>query len=185
MALRLILVHHGRTHWNTQQKIQGHTGSCLDRVGKKQARQLGTQLIAQGMRIDKVISSDLFRAVQTAQSICTMLHTNFEQDERIRECGFGTLEGVTHKQAIDTYGKEILPHLQNREHPYNFRPFGGENRKEVLERHIDFLRDFYDRAANATILVVGHERSLNTLLGAMWSSVPPIENPGEFRIVEV
>ena len=62
--LRLLLVRHGQTEWNALRRYQGHSDLPLNGKGLEQARQLAARL--QPLTIDLAFSSDLLRAVQTA-----------------------------------------------------------------------------------------------------------------------
>ena len=64
-VLELWLIRHGETDWNRERRIQGQRQNPLSALGIKQARRLGLRLEAE--TFDKVYSSDLKRALQTAQ----------------------------------------------------------------------------------------------------------------------
>ena len=188
MATTVILARHGHTPWNFQGKIQGHSDRGLDQKGRCQSVELATELLSKSV-VDnglRIISSDLLRAVQTACLVKKALHlpADIEMDERLRECCFGTLEGMTRKQIVDTYGHEWNRHLTDRGFAYNFRQFGGEYKEEVIRRQARLLAELRDHPAS-TVLLVGHGRSLNSLIQYYWSHLEPINHNCEYRIINL
>ena len=94
----LLLVRHGETDWNAEQRWQGQCDVPLNETGRVQARRLGARLARlweQGAlpRPTRLLVSDLSRAVETAQllNVAPLLETDF----RLRERGFGSWEGKT------------------------------------------------------------------------------------------
>lgn len=86
-AVRLWLVRHGETEWNTARRFQGSTDLPLNDAGRNQAASLAVALT--GRTFDGVWSSDLIRAVETAR----IAVGEPAVDERLREMDFGEMEG--------------------------------------------------------------------------------------------
>lgn len=89
----LMLIRHGETEWNRQERFQGHGDSVLTGLGRCQAAEMGKRL--QTWDFQKLISSDLGRAVETARIIATHTGHKVETDRLIRERNYGVLEGLT------------------------------------------------------------------------------------------
>lgn len=89
----LLLVRHGRTAWNAEQRAQGHADVPLDEVGRQQAVALTQALSAR--RIARVWSSDLARAAQTAAVVADAFDVEIEYDARLREFDVGERQGLT------------------------------------------------------------------------------------------
>ncbi|MGL4697615.1 histidine phosphatase family protein [Enterococcus larvae] len=92
---KLYLIRHGKTMFNTIDRVQGWSDTPLTPEGKQTIQHLGVGL--QSVPFEEAYSSDSGRAIQTAKIILqhhkekeTIL---FEMDERIREWGFGSLDG--------------------------------------------------------------------------------------------
>ena len=88
----IYLVRHGETDWNAEKKIQGHTDIALNQNGRKQAKELANTIAH--LKIDKIISSDLLRARETAEIVNEEINKRVSFDTRIKEVGFGLLEGI-------------------------------------------------------------------------------------------
>ncbi|MBI2024754.1 MAG: histidine phosphatase family protein [Candidatus Harrisonbacteria bacterium] len=180
MKKTFVLVRHLTTSWNRRKLIQGQTDIELDEGGKQEARTLAKKL--QPLGIGCIVSSDLKRASQTANIIAETLHVPVVLDKRLRECAFGTVEGLTRKQAVEQYGDKILGAWNEQYDSYDFCEYGGENRKQVLERHLSFLNDVPSMSSEKTVLLVGHGRGLNTLLASLGH--PPTIKRSEYCIIE-
>jgi broad specificity phosphatase PhoE len=98
----LILVRHGETDWNAQQRWQGHSDTQLNDAGREQARRL-----AEGLdRVDALYSSDLARARETAEIFAESIGLEVRFDERLRERGFGAWEGLTTEEIESSFPDE-------------------------------------------------------------------------------
>jgi probable phosphoglycerate mutase len=92
-VLHVLLLRHGLTEYNAQGRVQGQSAVPLNAAGLEQSRRLAARLARYRPRIGKLISSDLPRAVQTAQAIEAALGLPIELDAGWRERGMGELEG--------------------------------------------------------------------------------------------
>ena len=178
--MKFILTRHSTTEWNSAGRIQGHTDIPLDQQGKAEAEQLAKAL--SGLGINLIVSSDLKRSSETAQIVNKVLAVPLQLDKRLREGSFGKIEGLTKQQAIEQFGSLVAPNWEDQYRAYDFRPFGGEHRDDVLARHIEVLRSLVSEKPNSTILLVGHARGLRTLLDGLGQS--PELKRGDYRIVE-
>lgn len=158
--MELVLIRHCETDWNAQNRVQGHSDVPLNVVGRTQARDLTERLRSAG--ITNVLCSDLRRASETGYAIAQDLGIPITHDARLRECAFGVLEGLTVQEIERIYGPAALPAGNFTD--YSFAAWDGEHRNQVLTRQLDCLEEFATRRPKATPLIVGHGRSLGTLL---------------------
>jgi probable phosphoglycerate mutase len=93
-ATRLLLIRHGETDWNAANRIQGQLDIPLNARGREQARLLA-EALAERDPIDHIYSSDLARALQTAQAIGTRLQSPITPMAALRERAFGAFVGRT------------------------------------------------------------------------------------------
>ena len=88
----LYMVRHGQTDWNLEHKIQGTYDIGLNAAGRAQVALTAEKL--KRFNLGKIVSSDLRRAVQTAEIMGNMLNITVEYDARLREYNFGQLSGL-------------------------------------------------------------------------------------------
>ena len=156
--LKLLLVRHGETDWNAQGRYQGHSDLPLNPKGFKQVQQLAERLLP--LQIDFVFSSDLQRALQTAQILVTGRETTIQTDPQLREMNFGLLEGVTFIEAMQRWPGMIEKWLQDHNQP----PQGGEPIDafdQRVSRFYDVLRQNFDQK---TVLIVAHGGPLRKII---------------------
>jgi len=178
--MKFILVRHTTTDWNSVGRIQGHADIALNKQGTSEAEALGVLLLNQGIGL--IVSSDLMRAKETAEIINWSLNVPLLLDKRLRECSFGKLQGLTKTEAVKQYGDTIIKNWDDQFSAYNFHSFGGEERNQVLARHLAVLKSIAKENKGKTVLIVGHDRGLCTLLSGLGET--PELNVGEYKIIE-
>ena len=97
ISTRIIAIRHGETAWNASARIQGHTDIPLNEHGQRQA-QLLAQALAQADKIDAIYSSDLQRALATAQALAQHTGARLVTHVGLRERAFGDFEGRSFAQ---------------------------------------------------------------------------------------
>ena len=104
-ATRIIAIRHGETEWNTGARIQGHTDIALNARGLWQAQRLAQTLADE--HIDHIYTSDLTRALTTAQAIAqpsaTATLRPLQMHIGLRERAFGQFEGATFEQIASQW----------------------------------------------------------------------------------
>ena len=158
MIARIVVVRHGETEWNLAGRIQGHTDSPLTAAGRAQADAIGERLARESF--DRLVSSDLGRAWQTALAIARRTGHEVEADPRLRERRFGAGEGLTYAEFDALY-----PHASARvrETDPDFAIPGGESRRELHERIGAAFESLAREAAGGRIAVVCHGGVLASL----------------------
>ncbi|CAM2866376.1 histidine phosphatase family protein [Vibrio rarus] len=155
--MRLILLRHGQTQWNRENRIHGWGNSDLTPSAIRQLK----QWIPPTLRNPIVYASDLGRAKQTASIIAEKIGTEFTLDARLRERQFGVLQG----RVID----QDRP-LAKAWHLYHHRylsktgqQFGFECEWDFERRIGDFFSDLNksfahlnDNTARADIVIISH-----------------------------
>jgi len=97
----LILIRHGETAWNAEKRLQGHLDIPLNEEGLRQAAALGAALADEGL--DAIVSSDLQRALQTAQAVADRAGLPVQVDRGLRERCFGAFEGLLYGEIGERY----------------------------------------------------------------------------------
>jgi broad specificity phosphatase PhoE len=136
----LLLVRHGETDWNRDQRWQGGSDTPLNERGREQARRLASAL----ERPDRIYASDLARARETAEILAERLDVPVTLDARLRERTFGAWEGLTTAEIEAQFAADHARWRSGEGHgatdaePFEtFSARVGAFLDEVLERHPD------------------------------------------------
>lgn len=162
-GLRLVLWRHGRTAWNEQRRFQGHTDVPLDATGRAQAAR-AARLLA-GLPPTSVISSDLSRALETAQALAERTGQPVTVDPRLRETFGGSWEGRLDTEIAASDGAAFAAWRSG-----GLRAAGGhgETRVEVAHRAAAAVTDaLTGRPDDAVMVVVTHGGTVRSLLGLL------------------
>ncbi|MDA0709003.1 MAG: histidine phosphatase family protein, partial [bacterium] len=109
---KLLLIRHGETDWNATGRIQGHQCVPLNTRGLRQAQAVADRLKQESF--GAILSSDLKRALQTAEAIAERTHHPVETDARLREWDLGVLAGLTRAQAETRYPEAWAIYTESR-----------------------------------------------------------------------
>jgi len=148
---RICLVRHGETDWNVERRLQGHQDIPLNANGLAQAQALAEALA--DTRFDAIYSSDLSRALETAEQVADRLGLAVVQLPAVRERNFGIFQGLTRQEAELRF-PEMQARVTRREP--DFVPPEGESLRQCFERIATLLDDLADRHIGQTILLVAH-----------------------------
>jgi probable phosphoglycerate mutase len=155
----LMVVRHGETVWNLEQRFQGHGDSPLTEQGRSDVLSLGNRL--KSFDFDNIISSDLGRTMETATLIAENTGHNIMTEPRLRERHYGVLEGLTIQEIqvrhANTFSKLIAGY------PDEVIP-GGESHRQLYDRNIGFIQQFLAENTGATALLVAHGGVLDSIM---------------------
>ena len=87
----IYIVRHGQTEWNVSKRLQGHKPITLNEKGREEAKTFAEKI--KDLDFDRIISSDLLRAKETAEIINEKVHKEIFLDARLRSVDYGNLEG--------------------------------------------------------------------------------------------
>lgn len=130
---RLLLLRHGQTAWNLEQRVQGQTDVPLDDTGLLQAEKVAPVIAA--MRPSFVRSSDLARARVTAEKVAEACGLQVQVDAGLREFDLGERAGTTLADYAATAADEFIAFRSGR---YDVVP-GGESREQLVGRFVPAL----------------------------------------------
>lgn len=157
--IRLLLVRHGETDWNSQGLYQGRSDIELNQVGLQQAAKLTRRLSSAS--IDVIYSSDLKRAAQTAQTVAISRNMTVMPRTELRELDLGEFEG----KRFDEIEQQYVPLEQLwRQGDWDVGASGGETLNQLRERICRFVVDIKQAHEQGTILIMAHGASLRTLI---------------------
>ena len=100
--MTLLLVRHGESEGNVEGLIQGQLDKPLTTLGHVQANAVAERFKADG-GADRLVSSPLARALQTAEAIGSALGLPVATDDRLMEYHFGELSGLTFAEVVERY----------------------------------------------------------------------------------
>lgn len=142
--MRLILLRHGETAWNQEKRLQGHDDTPLTERGIRQAQAI-VPMIEQ-LRPDKVVTSDLGRARQTAAIVG---YADAIPDPRLRELNMGAWTGMRKPDLLRN-----TPDLYHAWRAGTYAPQGGEMFGEFSDRIGNALRDWARQSSDSVLAVV-------------------------------
>ncbi len=170
----VIIVRHGQTEWNIASIRQGHLDSALTKEGIAQAKALARRLIRE--RFSALYSSDLGRAVQTAQIIAQATGHEIITDPRLRERHLGIFQGLVGDEIKEKYPEEYKLH---RSLGPDYVIPGGESVRQQVARNLAYLNEIAAKHLGETILVITHGGVLSGLFRHTFSI--PFEAPRRFE----
>ena len=156
---RLLLVRHGDTALNSAERYWGCTDVELSAAGIGQAERLRDRLA--GEKIDAAYTSNLKRALVTADIILSGRCLHVMACEELREVNFGELEGLNFTDISRLY-PEVTEAWSR--WSLDFRFPGGESFKHLDERVRKFMVSLQEHASEETILIVAHSATLRLLI---------------------
>ncbi len=171
---QVIIVRHGQTEWNIANVRQGHLDSPLTEEGIAQARALARRLLRE--RFSALYSSDLGRAVQTAQIIAQATGHEIITDPRLRERHLGIFQGLVGDEIKEKYPEEYKLH---RSLGPDYVIPGGESVRQQVVRNLAYLNEIAAKHWGETILVITHGGVLSGLFRHTFSI--PFEAPRRFE----
>jgi 2,3-bisphosphoglycerate-dependent phosphoglycerate mutase len=160
----LILVRHGQSQWNLENRFTGWIDIPLSPVGEREAREAGEKL--KGYKFDRAFTSALTRAQETLRIILeTIDQTDIpvERDQALNERHYGDLQGLNKDETALKFGKAQV-HLWRRS--YTTRPPGGESLQDTRARVMPYYHANIEPCVlkGETVLVAAHGNSLRALV---------------------
>jgi len=156
---KLLLVRHGLTEYNRTRRFAGHTDIDLNPDGIQQVEKLRDRLADE--KIDTVYSSDLKRAMSTAEIVSAGHDAEPVLCPELREINYGDIEGLTFEEIKKQY-PDMADSLANFTTKIQFS--GGESFSEFTIRTCRFLEKLKEHTPEETVLIAAHGGPLTTLV---------------------
>ncbi len=160
-ATRILAIRHGETAWNVEGRIQGQLDVPLNEMGRWQVHRLALAVADED--IAAVYSSDLLRAVETAQAVSRGCGLPIVTDTGLRERGFGDFEGLSYTE-INTRWPEMGERWRRRDPAFGAP--GGETLNAFFERSVATATRLAARHPGQTIALVAHGGVMDCLYRA-------------------
>lgn len=143
MSVEVVYETHSTSVDNEQGTATGWHEGALSDTGKEQAKRLGERRRDDGLAV--VFTSDLRRAVETAEIAFAGSTIPVHSDRRLRECNYGSLNGMPREQLhVERKRRLDVPFPK------------GESWREAVERVAGFLRELQGSADRRRVLIIGH-----------------------------
>jgi 2,3-bisphosphoglycerate-dependent phosphoglycerate mutase len=160
----LILLRHGQSQWNLENRFTGWVDVPLSPKGEAEARAAGEKL--RGRTIDKLYESVLRRAIDTADlalETAGIDRVPTVRDAALSERMYGDLQGLNKAEAAQKWGDEQIRQWRR---SYDVRPPGGESLADTAARVIPYWESHIlpDLKAGKNVLVAAHGNSLRSLV---------------------
>jgi len=174
----IYLTRHGETEWNEKKLIQGHSDIPLNENGELQSKQLGEKL--KDIHFEAVFSSDLIRAIRTAEIIILEKKLAVVTTKTLRERLFGRFEGK-HIDELRKILGELIFFSKERQKKLDLNDI--ENDEEVMGRFIPFIREVAIAYKGKNVLMVSHGGLMRAFLDRIGFKMPkyserPMKNAG-------
>ena len=153
--MKLYVMRHGETTWNTEWRLQGSSDIPLNENGKEMARDTGKGLL--DIPFDLCFTSPLSRARETAELVLQGRNVPIIADERLREISFGEWEGNSTKGPDSPIPRDMLNCFFNKPEDY-VPPKGAEPLVSLCLRTKNFLEEIIANPEyqDKTILITSH-----------------------------
>jgi probable phosphoglycerate mutase len=159
--IRVVLWRHGQTDWNVENRFQGHSDIPLNKVGQYQASEAAKVLAA--LRPDRIISSDLIRAQETAAALAALTDIKVEINPNLRETDGGLWEGKLASENRATHGELFANWYEGGDEPAGVT---GERRSDVAKRAVAVIEKEMTNFSG-TIVFVTHGGTVRSVLGSI------------------
>ena len=162
---RLVVVRHGVTEWNREGRFQGHLDPPLSDIGRREADLVAERIASDELlRPDRVVSSSLARATETAAAIGRASGVAVEPDDRLMEIGQGEWEGRTHAELEVTDARRYRAW---RDAAGIRQPPGGESIESAMAR-VRAVLDEIARSGAGTVCLVSHGGTMRVMVRVLF-----------------
>ncbi len=173
MITTVLLIRHGQTDWNKIGRWQGHTDIPLNDSGHQQARLLAHRLAT--WPISVIYTSDLKRAVQTADPLGIKLGLVPIKEPALRERNGGFFQGLTREELQAHFGEEWRRVRQD-----GLAPPNGESDLDLAMRVEAAFQQMVNRHKGDMIAMISHGGALKVLISHILGL--PLGQPAPFSL---
>ena len=164
---KIIVIRHGESLGNKDRIILGHTDLDLSELGYLQAKRTAEELKTE--KIDKIYSSDLKRAYNTAYQNAKIRNLNVITDKLLREIYVGDWEGLPVTEIIEKWGREAFED-QWHGHFGTFTFPGGEFIQDGGRRFYNRVLEIAKQNIGKTMIITAHA----AVIRAFWAIISDI-----------
>jgi 2,3-bisphosphoglycerate-dependent phosphoglycerate mutase len=160
----LILVRHGQSIYNLENRFTGNLDIALTQLGEQEALNAGDKLL--NFKFDLAYTSTLVRAQESLNIILKEIHQTdciVIHNEALNERNYGSLQGLNKEETICKFGQEQVDIWRR---SYATRPPDGESLEDTFNRTVPFYKQVIEPELKLqkNILIVAHGNSLRALV---------------------
>ncbi len=161
---RLVLLRHGESQWNLENRFTGWVDVPLSPKGIEEAKSAGEKL--REVKFHRAFSSVLMRANETLRIVLEVIGQAgipIEKDKALNERMYGELQGLNKAETAQKYGDAQVKIWRR---SYDVRPPGGESLKDTAERTLPYYEKMIKPhlLKGETIIIAAHGNSLRALV---------------------
>jgi 2,3-bisphosphoglycerate-dependent phosphoglycerate mutase len=161
---RLVLLRHGESRWNLENRFTGWVDVPLSPGGIQEAKNAGEKL--RGFTFDRAFTSVLIRATETLRLTLEVIGQTkipIEKDKALNERMYGDLQGLNKAETAKKYGDDQVKIWRR---SYDVRPPGGESLKDTADRVLPYYESKIKPCLlkGETVLIAAHGNSLRALV---------------------
>ncbi len=168
----LYMIRHAESKANKSRIMASRRAFPLTAEGKADADLIASEL-KERIRIDRIITSPLIRARQTAESFAGIYDLPLEEDERISEQELGKFSGMTYDEVKEHDDYETATKKR-----WSWVPRGGESYAMIADRVRSFFSDLEKDSRDENLLIVTHAVTFRLIRGLLENTLP--EYPSKF-----
>ncbi|MDB5264494.1 MAG: histidine phosphatase family protein [Parcubacteria group bacterium] len=173
--MKILLIRHGETTGDLEDRYGGIYDDHLTELGQQQLHETAQQLV--GVQVDRLYTSTLIRAQESAKILNEVLKTEIELVDGLRERDYGVLGGLTKEEAIEKYPDAVEKHKD----PANTDP-EGESLTNFTERVLSTFKSLAQQGGEIVVMV-SHGGPIKTIMRHLNMQIPPKLGDGE--IIEI
>jgi probable phosphoglycerate mutase len=151
LSTHVLLIRHGQSEGNAERRFGGHTATPLSPRGRRQAQALARAL--KDEEITAIYSSDLARAVETAQPLANLIGLPINSTTAFRERSVGVMEGLTFENAAQQHPDQYAALLRR---DFEHVLTGGESYRQLLDRAWQKLDEIIAENQGGKLVVFSH-----------------------------
>jgi probable phosphoglycerate mutase len=155
----IILIRHGQSEGNAERRFGGHTATPLSALGRRQALATAQSLAPE--EFTAIYSSDLARAVETAEPLAQLTGLEIRASESFRERSVGVMEGLTFEDAAAKHPEQYRALLRR---DFEHVLIGGESYRQTLDRASRTLDELIAKHKGGRIAVISHTGTICILV---------------------
>lgn len=162
----LVLVRHGESQWNLENRFTGWVDVPLSEKGVREAEAAGEKIKAAGLRFDVAYTSKLQRAQKTLKLILEKMdetHIPVHEDQALNERHYGDLQGLNKAETAQKFGEAQVKVWRR---SYDIAPPNGESLKDTAARTLPYFKSRIvpELKAGRDVIVAAHGNSLRSIV---------------------